>query len=140
MRVRIKRIDNSLPLPMYQTKGAVGCDLVVRETVVIAAGSVARVSVNVIVEVPEGYMLLIKDRSSTAMKKGLIITAGVVDQDFCGEEDEIKCQFFNFTSESVTVERGERIAQGIFVKVGKVEWVEVAEIKRKSRGGFGSTG
>ncbi len=64
---------------------------------------------------------------------------GVIDQDFCGEDDEIKIQVFNFNSNPVTVERGDRIAQGIFVRVDTVQWSEVDRIESETRGGFGST-
>lgn len=140
MKVKIKRIDKSLPLPKYQTKGAVAFDLYVRETVVVEPQSVVRIPGNLVVVVPEGYMLLIKDRSSTAKKKGLLITAGVIDQDYCGPDDELLVQYFNFGSVPVTVERGERIAQAVLVKIGLAEWEEVDEMDGQSRGGFGTTG
>ena len=85
-------------------------------------------------------MLYIKDRSSTAVKKGLLITAGVIDQDFCGKDDEVILQFFNYTDHDVTIERGERIAQGIFVSVEVAEWIEVESVNDTNRGGFGTTG
>jgi dUTP pyrophosphatase len=45
----------------------------------------------------------------------------------------------NISNEIVNVERGERIAQGMFVKVEQAEWVEEKELASVSRGGFGST-
>ncbi len=140
MKVRIRRVDKKLPLPEYKTAGAVAFDFLCRETVVIPAGKVGRIPANVVIEVPEGYMLHIKDRSSTAMKKGLLATAGVIDQDYCGDNDEIVLQFYNFTTVEVTVERGERIAQGVFMAIGKVTWDEVDTMQNVDRGGFGSTG
>ena len=65
---------------------------------------------------------------------------GVIDHDYCGPRDEIKIQVYNFTDKPVTVLRGEKIAQGIFVRVDKCEFEEVSQIKEESRGGFGSTG
>jgi len=65
---------------------------------------------------------------------------GIIDQDYCGETDELGIQVYNFTKETVTVDRGERIAQGIFVKVGIPQLVESDEVAGESRGGFGSTG
>jgi len=140
MIVRIKRIDKSLPLPKYETDGAVAFDFIARQMIVIEPKSVGRVPSNVVVEVPIGYMLYIKDRSSTAKNKGLLITAGVVDQDYCGENDEVLIQFFNPTDNRIIVERGERLAQGIFVAIGAGEWEEVDLMGKKDRGGFGTTG
>ena len=86
-------------------------------------------------------MLLVALRSSTPRKKGLHKPhgIGVIDNDYCGDEDEVKVQVFNSTDKEVVVEKGERIAQGIFVKIDKFEWDEVEKMG-KSRGGFGSTG
>ena len=140
MKVKIKRIDKTLPLPKYETPGAVAFDCVVRETMTIEPKGIGRLAGNVVVAVPEGYMLFIRDRSSTAKKKGLMITAGVVDQDYCGDNDEILLQFYNPSDAPVTVERGERVAQGVFLAVLKPDWEEVATMNKSDRGGFGSTG
>jgi len=140
MIVKIKRIDKSLPLPRYETQGAVAFDFIARESVLIEPKSVARIPSNVVVEVPDGYMLYIKDRSSTAKKKGILITAGVVDQDYCGDNDEILMQFFNPSDSAVSIEKGDRLAQGIFVRVDKAEWSEVEAMEKSDRGGFGTTG
>jgi dUTP pyrophosphatase len=139
MNIKIKRIDKSLPLPQYETDGAVAFDFVAREDTVIEPNGIGRVPTNVVVEVPKGYMLYIKDRSSTAKKKGLLITAGVVDQDYCGDNDEILMQFYNPTNNPITVEREDRLAQGIFVAVGIGEWEEVDSMGHEDRGGFGTT-
>lgn len=141
LRVRIARIDNSLPLPVYESAGAVGFDLLARVATTVEPGSIARVPANVIVETPPGYMLLVAARSSTPGKKGLSVPhgIGVIDQDYCGPDDEVLVQVYNFTSAPVTVARGERIAQGVFVRVDRAVWDEVPANTRPSRGGFGST-
>lgn len=142
MHVDIRRIDTSLPLPAYQSAGAVGFDIVTRETTVIEAGKIALVPGNVVVKVPEGHMLLIVPRSSLPRKKGLICphSVGVIDCDYHGPDDEILIQVQNITPVPVTVERGERIAQGLFVRVDRAEWKEVDDHGAETRGGFGSTG
>lgn len=140
MKVKIKRVDKSIPLPKYESSGAVAFDFICREETVFEAKGIGRISSNVVVEVPSGYMLFVKDRSSTIAKKGLLVTAGVIDQDYCGNDDEILLQFYNPTDKEVVVERGDRVAQGIFLNVGIADWEEVEEMNSKSRGGFGSTG
>lgn len=142
MRVNIQRIDNTLPLPTYQTSGAAAFDLYARETTVIPPHSLGLVPANLIIEVPEGYMLITVPRSSTPRKKGLSVPhgIGIIDQDYHGPEDEIKMQLFNFTDTPVTLERGERICQATFVPIEKVEWEEMTENTAPTRGGYGSTG
>jgi dUTP pyrophosphatase len=141
MIVKIKRLDTDLPLPQYETGGSVGFDLLCRELVTIAPQTVALIPANVIIETPPGYMLMVTLRSSTPRKLGLLIPhgVGVIDLDYCGEGDEIQIQVFNFTDQPVTIERGNKIAQGIFVRVDTAEWSEVSEMGSETRGGFGST-
>jgi dUTP pyrophosphatase len=141
LQVAIKRIDTNLPLPTYATAGSVGFDLLCREETEIAPRTVELIPSNVIVRIPAGYMLMLTLRSSTPLRKGLLIPngVGIIDQDYCGEGDELRIQVFNFREETVTVKRGERIAQGIFIPVMRVSWSEVDEMGQ-GRGGFGSTG
>lgn len=142
LKVRIQRVDKGLPLPVYETQGSVGFDLLARETVCVEPGRIELIPANAIVEVPEGYMLMVASRSSTPKKKGLTPPHGfgVIDRDYCGPQDEIKIQVYNFSDQPVTVERGEKIAQGVFVRVDRFEFEEVDGIRDASRGGFGSTG
>jgi len=93
-------------------------------------------------EAPVGHFLMIAPRSSLPRKKGLSIpqSVGIVDRDYSGPEDEILLQVYNFTDQDVRVTKGERLAQGIFLKADRVEWEEVERIRAQSRGGFGSTG
>lgn len=140
MQVQVSRIDKELPLPRYETAGAVAFDLVTRETMTIAPHSFAMLPVNIVVKVPEGYTLLLSSRSSTARKKGLIVPLGIVDQDHCGPDDELKLQVVNFTTEPTTVERGERLGQAIFVAMGIAVWDEVDRMDGPNRGAFGTTG
>jgi len=142
MKVLIKRIDKSLPLPRYETAGAVGFDLFCRRGATVKPKEVKLIPANIIVKTPKGYMLLLALRSSTPLKRGLMLGNGVaiVDQDYSGPEDELKIQVYNFTNQKVQIKKGERLAQGIFVKVGKASWQETAKIDSRSRGGFGTTG
>lgn len=142
MHVQIHRIDSTLPLPKYESTGAVGFDLITRETTVVEPGAIGLVPGNVVVKVPEGYALLLVPRSSMPRKKGLVCphSLGVIDCDYHGEKDELMVQVQNITDKPVTVERGERIAQGMFVQVGIAQWEEVDDHGAPTRGGFGSTG
>lgn len=140
--VFFKQIDKSLPVPEYKTDGSVGLDLYAREGVTFAPRSFGLVPCNVVVKTPKGFMLGLFSRSSTAFKKGLIPAngVGVIDQDYCGEEDEIKAPFFNSSDVSVIVDKGERVSQLIFIRIDKVSLKQVDNIGSSSRGGFGSTG
>lgn len=142
MQVTIKRIDPTLPLPTYQTSGAVAFDIYSRVDMTIEPHTIARIPTNLIIAVPKGYVLSIVPRSSTPVKKGLLIPhgMGVIDQDYCGETDEILYQVYNFTDEPVPIARGERIGQAMFLRVNTAEWQEQTQMHEVSRGGFGTTG
>lgn len=129
-------------MPAYTSPGSVGFDLFCREETVIQPGQIALLPTGVAVATPEGYMLLVASRSSTPRRKGLSVPhgIGVIDQDYRGDDDEILCQVYNFTTEPVYVHRGERVAQGIFVRVDRAQWQEVSAMDAPARGGFGSSG
>ena len=141
IEVTIQRVDKSLPLPRYATSGAVGFDLVCREETTVAPREIALLPSNVIIRTPPGYMLLVVPRSSTPRRLGLVAPhgVGIIDQDYAGPADEVLIQVQNVRAQSVTVPRGERLAQGILVRVALATWHEVEEIQGTSRGGFGST-
>ena len=142
MQVKIKRIDTSLPMPEYHTDGAVAFDIYTREASTLSPHDFVTLPTNLIIQIPEGYMLLVAPRSSSAKKKGLNMRngVGIIDQDFCGPEDELRVMIQNLDGETKYIERGERIAQGIFIPIVKPTFLEVAEVAEKSRGGFGTTG
>jgi dUTP pyrophosphatase len=139
--VAIKRVDPTLPLPTYATAGSVGFDLLCRQDTEIAPRDLGFIPGNVIVSTPPGYLLLVTLRSSTPRRKGLLIPhgVGIIDQDYCGEGDEVLIQVYNFRDEPVLIRRGERVAQGIFIPVVRACWQEATALG-PGRGGFGSTG
>jgi dUTP pyrophosphatase len=141
-KIQIKKLDASIQIPEYQTNGSVGFDLAASQQVTINPGEIMLIPTGLVVKVPSGLMLMLVSRSSTPRKKGLTKphSIGIIDQDYCGETDELKIQVYNFTEKSVTIEKGDRIAQGIFVPVIKAEFLEVTSHNQESRGGFGSTG
>ncbi len=143
MQIEIKRIDKTLPLPQYHTKGAVAFDLYSRIDITIPRWQPTIIPTNFIIKVPEGYFLMLASRSSTPLKKSLIVanSIGVIDQDYHGDQDEIGLQMLNFSDSDVVVQKGERIGQALLVKITKVsEFTEQETMKKESRGGFGSTG
>ena len=142
MHVHIQRLDKTLPLPRYESSGAAAFDVITRETTVIEPGAIGLIPGNVIVRVPAGYFLLLAPRSSLPRKKFLTFphSIGILDQDYHGEKDELMVQVMNIGKEPVTVERGERIAQALFVRIERAEWEEVDSHGTETRGGFGSTG
>ena len=131
-----------MPLPTYATAESAGFDLSASAEVTVAPRQIALIPTGLVIEVPAGYFLGIFARSSTPLKRGLLVAngVGVVDPDYSGPEDEIMIQVLNFTGAEVQVKRGDRLAQGIVLQAPKVSWQEVGDIRPVTRGGFGVTG
>lgn len=142
MKVRIRRLAPDIPLPRHESAHAAAFDLAAAGDVVVEPGRVALVPTGLVVEVPAGMFLGIFARSSTPLKRGLMVAngVGVIDPDYCGPSDEVKIAAMNFTEAPVTVRRGDRIAQGIFLSAPRVSWDETDQLREATRGGFGATG
>lgn len=142
MQVRIRRLSPDIALPSYGTSGAAAFDLAASEALEVPPGAVRLVPTGLVIEVPAGYFLAVLARSSTPLKRGLMVAngVGVIDADYCGPADEVKIQVINVTDAPVSIARGDRLAQGIILASPRIEWQEVATLATESRGGFGTTG
>ena len=142
MRLRIKRLDSTVSLPTYATEEAAGFDLAAAQDVKLAPGQIALVPTGLVIEVPSGHFLAIFARSSTPLKRGLMVAngVGVLDPDYCGPKDEVKIQVLNISGAEVQVKRGDRLAQGVVLPAPRVSWQEVSDLREVTRGGFGATG
>jgi dUTP pyrophosphatase len=142
MRLKIKRLDPTVPLPSYGTDESAGFDLAAAHDLTIAPRTIALVRTGLVIEVPSGHFLAIFARSSTPLKRGLIVSngVGVIDPDYSGPRDEVMIQVLNVTDRDVSVTRGDRLAQGIILPAPRIRWYEVDEIRAVTRGGFGATG
>lgn len=141
--VAVRRLDPSVDLPQYQTAGAAGFDLAASADVLVEPGAIELVPTGLVIKVPDGHFLGVFARSSTPLKRGLMVAngVGVIDQDYCGATDEIMVQVFNFTAAAVRVAKGDRIAQGVFIPVTRARWEESSgDLRAGARGGFGATG
>ena len=143
LKVRITRLLDGVTLPTYQTEGSAGFDLAASVAMTVAPGQVTLVPTGLVMEVPPGHFLGVFARSSTPIKRGLMVAngVGIVDSDYCGPKDEIKIEVYNFTSAEVRIEAGDRLAQGVILPFVRAEWDEQRSAARTAdRGGFGSTG
>lgn len=143
IKVKIKRVDKSLPLPEYKTDGAAAFDLYARETTLIPAKGWVKIPSNFIFKIPKGYVLAIYARSSLAKNfPGLFLANGVglLDSDFCGPNDELLLSLYNFSDNKIEIKKGERLAQAMLKEAKQIEIEEIEEIIHENRGGFGSTG
>jgi dUTP pyrophosphatase len=142
LRVLIKRLNPSVPLPHYAKGGDAGADLVTTKDFALAPGERALIPTGISIALPDGYVALVHPRSGLAIKHGvtLVNTPGTIDAGYRGE---IACILINHDAkESISFNKGDRIAQLVIQQVEKAEFIEVEELPGSGRGsgGFGSTG
>jgi dUTP pyrophosphatase len=142
MRIAVKRLDPTVPLPRYARDGDAGLDLHAATRVVIAPGARALVATGLALAIPPGFAGLVLPRSGLALRHGITLlnTPGLIDSGYRGEVQVLLVN--HDATAAFTVERGERIAQLVVQAVETVELVEVDELAASERGtgGFGSTG
>jgi len=140
--VLLTRLDPDVPLPAYAHDGDAGADLVTTDDVVLWPGDRALVGTGVAVALPAGYAGFVHPRSGLAARHGLSVVnaPGTVDAGYRGE---IRVCLVNLDrTESLTLHRGDRIAQLVVQRVEHARFQEVDELPASVRGtgGHGSTG
>ena len=130
-------------LPKRQTANSAGYDFYALEDVILpVSGETTIIRTGIKACMPKDEVLLLFIRSSMAIKQGLQLTncVAVIDSDYYNNPDnegEILIAVNNILSwGDVTIKKGERFAQGIFVKYGVTD-NDDADGERK--GGVGST-
>ena len=130
-------------IPCYMTDHAAGVDLhaALESDFILHPGERALVPTGIAMEIPPGYEAQVRPRSGLALRHGiaLVNSPGTIDADYRGEIGVI---LINLGSEPFTVANGERIAQMVFARCERAEFIEVAELGESGRGsgGFGHTG
>jgi dUTP pyrophosphatase len=98
------------------------------------------VPTGVYLEIPEGYEGQVRPRSGLALKKGLTVlnSPGTIDSDYRGEVGVVIVNLSNYIQ---TIAPDTRVAQMVFAKYSKVDFIRVENLDDSERtGGFGSTG
>ncbi len=143
VKVLIKKLNSSVQLPSYKSKGASGMDLMacLEKPIDLEPGKSCLVSTGISVAIPEEYEIQIRPRSGLAAKNNISVlnTPGTIDSDYRGE---IKIILFNHSSKNFIINNNDRIAQMVLTPILKIELEEANELPESIRGegGFGSTG
>lgn len=141
-RVLLVRLDPDLPVPAYARDGDAGADLATAEDVVLGPGERALVGTGIALALPEGWAAFVHPRSGLAAREGLTIVnaPGTIDAGYRGEVRV--CLLNTDRLRPITLSRGDLVAQLVFQRVGRAEFVEVGQLPSSHRGagGYGSTG
>lgn len=138
LTLKIKRIKE-VNLPKYEHYGDAGLDLFAAEKTILKPGEKTAVSTGIQMEIPDGYVGLIWDKSGLAIKQGLKTLGGVVDSGYRGE---VLVGIINLGSAEYTIEKNHKVAQMLIQKKEAVTIEEVNELSDSERGerGIGSSG
>ncbi len=142
MKINIKRIDRTVPLPAYQHFGEdAGLDLHAAEDCIIKKNDYRLIKTGLMISIPPGYGGFVYPRSGLALKHGITVlnADGVIDPGYRGEIGVI---LINHGKDDFKIKHGDRIAQLILHRTISVEWEEVDSLPESNRsaGGFGHTG
>lgn len=141
-RVLLRRLDPDVPVPAYARDGDAGADLATAEDVVLAPGERALVGTGLALALPDGWAAFVHPRSGLAAREGLTIVnaPGTIDAGYRGEVRV--CLLNTDRTRPIVLRRGDLVAQLVFQRVGRAEFVEVRQLPSSHRGagGHGSTG
>ena len=139
-------LSRGMTMPAYATEGAAAVDMraAIDEgtTVTIAPGERAMIPTGMAISLENANVVaILAARSGLAIKSGINLAngIGVIDSDYRGE---ICVGLYNSSNVPFTVNRGDRIAQLMFMPVYTANLIEAASLDETARGagGFGSTG
>jgi dUTP pyrophosphatase len=140
--ILVSTTEPGVPLPQYSHPGDAGADITTRVDVTLAPGERATVPTGLRVALPDGYAAFVHPRSGLAARAGITIVnaPGTVDAGYRGE---IAVTLLNTDPrDTVTLKRGDRIAQLVIQRVERALFVPVESLpgSHRGEGGFGSTG
>lgn len=142
IKIKIKRLDKSMPLPGYAHKGDAGMDLLSAADCIIRPYERILVPTGIKIAIPEGYAGFIQPRSGLAIKHGiaLVNSPGLIDAGYRGELCIIMINLDK--DKDFKISKGDKICQLVIKKVEEAQLDEVEDLEDSDRGsqGFGSTG
>lgn len=138
MEIRIKYAEGVEPV--MQAHDGEWYDLRTAEDVTFHEGDAVKISLGICVQLPEGYEAIIKPRSSTFRKYGLVFAdSGVIDNAYCGDGDVWGSTWH--ATKYGHIEKNTRIAQFRIQKTQpEAELITVTALMNDNRGGYGSSG
>tara|TARA_R100000995_G_scaffold25683_1_gene11167 strand:- start:2677 stop:3132 length:456 start_codon:yes stop_codon:yes gene_type:complete len=146
MELKVYRTQERAKLPTRAHDGDAGMDFYycsqkgVTASKPIHPGETLLFGTGIKAEIPKGYMLEIKNKSSIAAKKQLLVGACVVDS---GYDGEIFVNLHNVGKQTQWFKNGDKVAQGVLVPINLCEIVEVSdstELNKESTRGDGALG
>ena len=132
---------SAIPLPARATAGSAGYDFICPADITLQPGEAVTIPTGIRCEMKPGWVLMVFPRSGLGFKHQVRLanTVGVIDSDYfhAANEGHIMVRIVNGGDHAVSIAKGERFCQGVFLPHGLAEEDEVLADRE---GGFGSTG
>ena len=135
----VQKTSSKSILPARGSSGAAGYDLCSIDNATLYAGGQITVSTGIRIKLPPGTYGRVAPRSGLAVKYGIDVLAGVIDEDYRGE---VKVILINHGDKDFNINCFDRIAQLVVEQIQSPEIKHVISLDDTDRGegGFGSTG
>lgn len=139
MRINIKKLHPDAIIPKHGHPGDAGVDLYAIEPIELEPGERKSIPLGIAIEIPEGYVGLLWDKSGLSHKYGIKSFGGVIDSGYRGE---VHAGIMNLSDKFFRFEKGQKIIQMLVQKYEPLEFIETDELSDTVRGDgrFGSTG
>lgn len=139
INLKFKKLVSDAKPPSYSHPGDAGMDICASKEVAIKKGEAVKIPTGIAMEIPDGYVGLVWDKSGLSTNHGLKTLAGVIDSGYRGE---IMIGLINLGKEDYMIEKYQKVAQILIQKIERGSFEEVGMLSDTSRGadGFGSTG
>lgn len=141
--VKIKYLSKNAVAPEYATDGSLGMDVsaATDKPVTVKAKQRMLIPLGFALEIPQGWGAFLFPRSGLSFRKGISMSncVGVIDPDYRGE---VKASVINLSDDDYVINPGDRIAQMVFLPVGRANLCDSDNLQdtERAEGGFGSTG
>lgn len=133
-------LDKDAHQPRFAYEGDAGMDLALSHDLTVPVGAHRMGDTGVHVAIPEGHVGMLFVRSSTGIKRHLVLSngTGIIDQGFRGS---MKISLHNTGDTKQHIQSGDYIAQLVIVPIATNELAEVRELPHSERGtnGIGSS-
>jgi dUTP pyrophosphatase len=134
----VSKLSDIAIIPKRGSLYAAGLDLYTPTAGIVEPGQRLLVKLDIAIELPQGTFGHILPRSGLALKNGIHIGAGVIDEDYRGN---VGVLLFNLGEEPYVFNVGDRIAQLVVKPYTRVNVFEnVLSESERGSGGFGSSG
>lgn len=141
MNVKVMKLHPDAVIPTKAYEYDSGFDLYALEDTLIGDGETKVVPTGLAFEIPPGYELQVRPRSGMSTKTDLRVILGTID---CQYRGDVGIIVHNLDKQNAVtaINKGDRIAQGVFQAIPLVQLTECTELSDSDRGanGLGSTG